>query len=105
MKAINFKVENLHFEPSYYEWHLTDGDGNILHNMVDPAESLYTEDGDAMTEEQIIDLCADDLNAAEAVYSEGDEYNGIYLEDSLTASQIKAASEIMGKALYNFYFA
>jgi len=97
-ETMNFK-----FMPGYYEWHLTDEKGNILHNMVDPSECLFNEDGTPMDLEDVIDFCNQDLLMADWRYYSNEDYNGVLLEENLTAGQIKAASEIMGKTLYNYY--
>ena len=96
---------NFQFVPAYYEWHLTDDNGNILHNMVDPSECLYNEDGTPMDLESVIDFCSQDLHMADWHYYSEQDYNGILLEENLTERQIKVASKIMGEALYNYYIA
>lgn len=96
---------NYVFVPSYYEWHLLDEEGNILHNMTDPSEAMLREDGTPLSLTELIDYCAADLHAAEWAYSEGKEYNGIMLDNGFTPAEEKTAAEIMAKALYNYYTA
>ncbi len=96
-------MRHFRFVPGYYEWHLVDDNGTTLHNMVDPSDSLYDEDGNELTLEGVIALCEDDLNSADSRYAEGDDYNGILLEDTLTPQEIVEAAKIMGQTLYDYY--
>lgn len=93
------------FEPAYYEWHLKDRvTGEILHNMCDPSECFFDENtGEPITLEELKQLCADDLHAAEWRYMNGEDYNGIYISESLTEPEIMAAADIMSETLYNYY--
>ena len=93
------------FTPAYYEWHLLDRNGRIVHNMVDPLEKLFREDGSQMTLEEVTDICAEDLHAAESAYAEGRYYNGIMLFNGLSALDLKKAAEVMARALCNYYLA
>lgn len=97
---------NFKFVPAYYEWHLVDKKDNIWHNMLDPGEDLLCEENtEPMTLEEVIDFCSDELNNAQMCYNEGEDYNGIHPEISLTADELKEAANIMGKALYDYYIA
>lgn len=96
-------MRHFRFVPGYYEWHLVDDNGTTLHNMVDPSDSLYDEDGNELTLEGVIALCEDDLNCADSRYAEGDDYNGILLEDTFTPQEIVEAAKIMGQTLYDYY--
>ena len=98
-------TKNLQFVPGYYEWHLTDKNGNVLHNMTDPSDSLFGENGEPLNYDEITDLCASDLLSAEFYYADGKEYNGVFNENGWTAKEIQAASLVMATALYNYYFA
>lgn len=93
------------FKPGYYEWHLVDADtGAVLHNMVDPSDDLFHEDGECLTLDEITDLCANDLLCADFAYNDGISYNGILLTDnSLTMHELLSASRLMGKVLYDYY--
>jgi len=93
------------FTSAYYEWHLLDGNGKIVHNMVDPSENLCHEDGTPLSYKEVLSFVSGDLNAAESNYADGTAYNGIMLEDGFTASQMKAAANVMAHALYNYYIA
>ena len=98
-------MRSFSFVPGYYEWHLVDESGKTLHNMVDPSECLYDEDGNNLTLEGVTALCEDDLNCADSHYSEGDDYNGILLDEdeSLSQQEIVEAAKVMGQALYDYY--
>lgn len=96
---------NYQFIPAYYEWHLIDEQGEVLHNMADPVEGLFDENGEALTLESIKEFCEGDLLCAENAYRNDYDYNGIRLKESLTDEQIKAAVEVMAEALYNYYVA
>ena len=96
---------NFQFVPAYYEWHLIDNNGNTLHNMVDPLDELFHEDGLPMNLEEVTDMCAEELHAAENAYAEGNDYNGIMLSEGLSAIEEKKAAQVMAQALYNYYLA
>jgi len=91
------------FAPAYYEWHLTDERGNLIHVMADPAEETCHEDGTPCTFEEVEDMCANDLECADRTYEEGEGYNGHYLEDPLTEEETEEAANVMATALYNYY--
>lgn len=95
--------------PTYWEWHLIDEDTHeTLHNLVDPADELYHEDGAPMSLEEIIGFCQEELISADIAYSENDEYNGIWLCNDKRLDQteeIPAAAKVMAETLYNYYIA
>lgn len=95
--------------PSYYEWHLIDDDTHeTLHNLIDPSEDLYHEDGNPKSLDEIKNWCIEELVSADIMYSENDEYNGIWLRDEKRLDQIEeipAAAEVMAETLYNYYIA
>lgn len=97
-------TKNLQFVPGYYGWHLTDEKGNILHNMVLDLEDLSHEDGTQMELDEVIELCEDDLLAAQQCYLDGEEYNGVKSEWK-TPKEIALTADVMATALYNYYFA
>lgn len=97
-------TKNLQFVPCYYEWHLTDEEGNILHNMVLDLEDLFHEDGTQMELDEVIELCEDDLLAAQQCYLDGEEHNGVKAEWK-TPKEIALTANVMATALYNYYFA
>lgn len=100
-------MREFEFKPIYYEWHLTDkATGKLLHVMADPAEyTVHEDDGTDMTLEELVDFCYSDLDTADYCYSDNTPYNGLILYglDCLTDDELKAASELMGKALYDYY--
>jgi hypothetical protein len=93
--------------PAYYEWHLIDDETHeTLHNLVDPADELYHEDGTPRSLEEITDWLNDELISADIAYSENDEYNGIWLRNEKRLDQIEeipAAAKVMAETLYNYY--
>lgn len=95
--------------PSYWEWHLIDDDTHeTLHNLIDPSEDLYHEDGSPKSLEEIKIWCMDELISADIIYSENDEYNGIWLRNEKRLDQIEeipAAAEVMAQTLYDYYIA
>lgn len=94
------------FRPTYYEWHLEEkATGKLLHVMADPAEDTVHEDSTDMTLGELVNMCYTDLDLADDQYGENEEYNGILLDDDIrmSAEEMKAASEVMGKALYDYY--
>ena len=99
-------MRQFEFTPGYYEWHLTDkATGEILHNMCDPFESLFREDGEPMNQDEIECFCIDDLHCADWHYQDGEEYNGILPEETLTEREIIAAGKLIAETLYNYYIA
>ena len=94
------------FRPTYYEWHLEEkATGKLLHVMADPAEDTVHEDGTDMTLDELVNLCYNDLDLADDQYGENVNHNGILLndDDRLDMDEMTAASEVMGKALYDYY--
>jgi hypothetical protein len=73
--------------------------------MSDPVEDTVHEDGTDMTLDELVNLCYDDLETADNQYIQNEDYNGILLnnDDSLSMEEMTAASEVMGKALYDYY--
>ena len=97
-------TKNLQFVPAYYEWHLTDKNGN-MHCMADPADEMFQENGDALTLAEVVEFCEHDLIWADGLYRDGEEYNGVYIEEGFTPKEIAKFSDIMATALYNYYIA
>jgi hypothetical protein len=95
--------------PAYYEWHLIDNDTHeTLHNLVDPADELYHEDGTPKTLEELTNWLNEELISADIAYSENNEYNGIWLRNEKRLDQIEeipAAAKVMAETLYNYYIA
>ena len=57
----------------YYEWHLIDTETHeTLHNLIDPSELLYHEDGSPLTKDEIESWCKEELISADIAYSEDD---------------------------------
>lgn len=92
---------------SYYEWHLIDTETHeTLHNLIDPSKYLYHEDGSPKSLDEIKNWCLDELISADIMYSENDEYNGIWLRNEKRLDQIEeipAAAEVMAQMLYHYY--
>lgn len=112
------KRDNCVFRPAYYEWHLTDGDGRVLLNWVDPAEYFYIyedEDGNdldepqSMTYEQVLAECEDYIECGNMFFREADEqdehdgYHGVRRREWEQLPD--NAAEIMAKAIYEYYIA
>ena len=97
------------FIPTYWEWHLIDDETHeTLHNLVDPADEIYHEDGTPRSLEELTNWLNDELITADIAYSENDEYNGIWLRDEKRLDQIEeipAAAKVMAETLYNYYIA
>lgn len=95
--------------PAYYEWHLIDTETHeTLHNIVDPADVLYHEDGTPLTTEEIRCWFEEELISADIAYSEDDEYNGIWLSEEKRLDQIEeipAVAKVIAETLYNYYIA
>jgi hypothetical protein len=95
--------------PAYYEWHLIDNDTHeTLHNLVDPADELYHEDGTPRSLEELTNWLNEELISADIAYSENNEYNGIWLRNEKRLDQIEeipAAAKVMAETLYNYYIA
>lgn len=95
--------------PAYYEWHLIDDKTHeTLHNLIDPADELYHEDGTPKTLEELTNWFNEELISADIAYSEDDEYNGIWLSEEKRLDQIEeipAAAKVMAETLYNYYIA
>ena len=98
-------MRNFTFEPGYYEWDLKDTYGNTVHVMEDPTDYLYDEENKRIPYEDIYLLCKEDLDNADYEYGEGEEYNGIFLEEDyrLTSEEIEEAAEIMAETLDSYY--
>ena len=94
--------------PSYWEWHLIDKDTHeTLHNLIDPADDIYHEDGSPMSLEELTNWLNEELISADIAYSENNEYNGIWLRDEKRLDQIEeipAAAKLMAEILYNYYY-
>lgn len=93
--------------PSYWEWHLIDKDTHeTLHNLIDPAEYIFHEDGSPMSLEELTNWLTEDLITADNTYSENNDYNGIWLRDEkrLDQEEIPAAAKVMAEVLYNYYY-
>lgn len=95
--------------PAYYEWHLIDNETHeTLHNLIDPADELYHEDGTPRSLEELTNWLNEELISADIAYSENDEYNGIWLRNEKRLDQIEeipAAAKVMAETLYNYYIA
>ena len=95
--------------PAYYEWHLIDDETHeTLHNLIDPADELYHEDGTPRSLEELTNWLNEELISADIAYSENDEYNGIWLRNEKRLDQIEeipAAAKVMAETLYNYYIA
>lgn len=95
--------------PTYYEWHLIDKDTHeTLHNLVDPADEIYHEDGTPRSLEELTNWLNEELISADIAYSEDDEYNGIWLRNEKRLDQIEEipiAAKVMAETLYNYYVA
>ena len=93
--------------PAYYEWHLIDTETHeTLHNLVDPADELYHEDGTPKSLEELTNWLNEELISADIAYSEDDEYNGIWLSEKKRLDQIEeipAAAKVMAETLYHYY--
>lgn len=95
--------------PAYYEWHLIDTETHeTLHNLIDPADELYHEDGTPKSLEELTNWLNEELISADIAYSEDDEYNGIWLNEEKRLDQIEeipAAAKVIAETLYNYYIA
>lgn len=97
-------MRTFRFEAGYYEWHLIDDmTGEVCHNLADPAEDLYREDGTPMSRTELTNFLADDLLCADRHYFDGEEYNGILLKRRLQPKEIVKAAKLMADVLYNYY--
>jgi hypothetical protein len=97
------------FIPAYYEWHLIDNETHeTLHNIIDPADALYHDDGTPLSLEELTSWAKEDLITADNAYSENREYNGIWLRDEKRLDQVEeipAAAKVIAETLYNYYIA
>ena len=97
------------FIPAYYEWHLIDNETHeTLHNIIDPADVLYHDDGTPLSLDELTSLFKEDLITADNAYSENREYNGIWLRDEKRLDQVEeipAAAKVIAETLYNYYIA
>ena len=99
-------MRTFRFEPGYYEWHLIDcATEKTVHNLVEPSEDLYNEDGTPMTKEELADFFASDIQCANMHYSDNEDYNGILLDEPLDDAEIAVASKLIADTLYNYYIA
>ena len=93
--------------PSYHEWHLIDNETHeTLHNLIDPSEDLCNDDGTPKSLEEIKNWCMDELISADIIYSENNEYNGIWLRNEKRLDQteeIPVAADVMAQTLYHYY--
>ncbi len=94
--------------PSYWEWHLIDKDTHeTLHNLIDPSDDMYNEDGSPMSLEELTNWLTEELISADIAYSENSDYNGIWLRDEKRLDQneeIPAAAKLMAETLYHYYY-
>ena len=102
-------MRNFDLVAGYYEWHLIDTETHeTLHNLIDPADELYHEDGTPRSLEELTNWLNEELISADIAYSEDDEYNGIWLRNEKRLDQIEeipAAAKVMAETLYNYYIA
>lgn len=102
-------MRNFDLVAGYYEWHLIDTETHeTLHNLIDPSEYLYHEDGTPKSLEELTNWLNEELISADIAYSENDEYNGIWLRNEKRLNQIEeipAAAKVMAETLYNYYIA
>lgn len=97
-------MRTFRFEPGYYEWHLIDDmTGEVCHNLADPEEDIYREDGGVLTRLGLRELLTDDLLCADRHYCDGEEYNGVLLKRRLQPEEIVKAAKLMADVLYNYY--
>lgn len=100
-------MRNFDLVAGYYEWHLIDTETHeTLHNLIDPADELYHEDGTPRSLEELTNWLNEELISADIAYSEDDEYNGIWLRNEKRLDQIEeipAAAKVMAETLYNYY--
>lgn len=100
-------MRQFRFVPAYYEWHLLDEENNILHNWPDPVEELFDEEtGEPLPPEEIKWLCSEYLEMADEQYAQGEECNGILLNElqRLDEQEMAEASNVIFKALVDYYF-
>lgn len=87
--------------PSYWEWHLEQGNELIL-NIPDPYDELI----ECKTYKKVEKLCEDWYLEAYKHYETGDEFNGVKVDPTSIPSAYMAATEpvkVMAKTLYNYY--
>ena len=112
------KRDNYVFRPAYYEWHLTDCNGRVLLNWVDPADNFYIyedeygndlEDPRPMTYDEVLAECEDYIECGNMFFREADEqderdgYHGVRRREWEQLPD--NAAEIMAKAIYDYYIA
>lgn len=100
-------MRQFRFVPAYYEWHLLDEENNILHNWPDPVEDLFDEEtGEPLPPEEIKWLCSEYLEMADEQYAQGEECNGILLNElqRLDEQEMDEATNVMFKAIIDYYF-
>lgn len=106
------------FRPAYYEWHLSDGDGRVLLNWVDPSDNFYIyedEDGNdleeprSMTYDEVLAECKSYIETGDMFFEDADEQDerdGFHGVRRREWEQLpKNAAEIMAKAIYDYYIA
>ena len=101
-------MRQFEFTPGYYEWHLTDkATGETLHNVVDDDVDFlcYDPAGLPLLFFEVVELCHEELTAADEQYNQGEEYNGIKPAETLTAEEMKVAAKVMAETLYDYYLA
>lgn len=93
--------------PAYYEWHLIDIETHeTLHNIIDPLDVLYYDDGISLSLEELTSWVKEDLISADIAYSEGNDYNGIWLRNEKRLDQIEeipAAAKVIADTLYSYF--
>ena len=93
--------------PAYYEWHLIDNETHeTLHNIIDPIDVLYYDDGTHMSLEELTNWAKEDLITADIAYSANGDYNGIWLRDEKRLdpiNEIPTAAKVIAETLYNYY--
>lgn len=102
-------MRQFEFKPAYYEWHLTDtATGEVLHNISDEDIDYLCFDagGCKLTFGEVFQLCQEELIAADILYSENTEYNGILLNNDKRLDQLEEipiATKLIAEALYDYY--
>ena len=93
--------------PAYHEWHLIDNETHeTLHNIIDPLDLLYNDDGTHMSLEELTNWFNGELGTADLIYSTNGEYNGIWLRDEKRLdpiNEIPTAAKVIAETLYNYY--
>lgn len=111
------KKNDYAFRPAYYEWHLTDGNGRVLLNWVDPADNFVVREDDdendeydverPMTYDEVLAECEEYIQCGNDFFNEADEedeeegYHGVKREDFIRLPE--NAADIMATALFYYY--